>query len=84
MDLVVLNVYSSFRTVAKLKTIQLNGDGKSLDKLTIEINEHIERIKVSFDISVCPTRYHIHTSFSLHSWAMANLELRRNYPKCWI
>ena len=60
-------LYLSFRTVAKLKTIQLNGDGKSLDELTIMINEDVERIKVSFDISVCPTRYHVHTSFSLHS-----------------
>ena len=59
-------LYSSLRTVAKLKTIQLNGDGKSLDELKIMINEDIERMTVSFDISVCPSRCHIiHTWFSL-------------------
>ena len=85
MDLVVLNV-CIIRTVSKLSTIQLNGDGKSLDKLMIMINEDIERIRVSLDISVCPTRYYhiVYTSFSLHSLAMANLELWRNYPKYWI
>ena len=60
-------LYPSFRTVAKLKTIQLNRDGKSLDELMIMINEDIERIKVSLDIPGCPSRYHIiHTLFSLH------------------
>ena len=61
-------LYPSFRTVAKLNTIQLNGDGKSLDELMIMINEDIKRIKVSLDVPVCPIRYHIiHSSFSFHS-----------------
>ena len=61
-------LYPSFRTVAKLKAIQLNGDGKSLDELMTMIEDDIERIKVSLYIPVCLTRYRIiHTSFSLHS-----------------
>ncbi|KDR71353.1 hypothetical protein GALMADRAFT_144037 [Galerina marginata CBS 339.88] len=35
-------------TVAKLRTIQLDGDGKSLDGLTSMINKDIDRIKPSF------------------------------------
>ena len=61
-------LYPSFRTVAKLKTIQIEGDGKSLDELMTMIREDIESIKVSLDIPVCPIRHHnIHTSFSLQS-----------------
>ena len=60
-------LYPLFRTVAKLKTIQLNRDGKSLDDLMIMIKEDIERIKVSLDIPGCPSRDRIiHTLFSLH------------------
>ena len=58
-------LHPSFRTLAKLKAMQLNGDDKSFDEVMITINEDIERIKVSLDILVCPPT--IHTSFSLHS-----------------
>ncbi|KIJ91500.1 hypothetical protein K443DRAFT_114936 [Laccaria amethystina LaAM-08-1] len=41
-------LHPSFRTVENLKTIQLNGDGKSLDGLMDMIKEDIDRIKPSF------------------------------------
>ncbi|KDR71376.1 hypothetical protein GALMADRAFT_144057, partial [Galerina marginata CBS 339.88] len=37
-----------YKAVAKLRTIQLDGDGKSLDGLTSMINKDIDRIKPSF------------------------------------